>query len=150
MQILKDGLAANDANLIVTAITGNSPQDIAAEILELNSAKASAESELATSKTELAAANTELDTTKKDLADAIKLNDSHVSTIEALSKGTPAVAATVATEKPTFTNGGVEYGFALPAILHKGVRITPLEVCADVALQNELIKLKSGMIIPKA
>ena len=170
MKILNDGLAANSSDLIVAAIGGNSPQDIAAEILELNASKSSAESalsaanteldtantnlaaantELATTKKDLAAANTELATTKKDLADALALNDTHEKTIEDLGKAAPVVAVVAADKNPTFELGGDTYGFNFLKLNHKGVIITPTEVCADTALQAELVKMQSGMIYKK-
>ena len=156
MKILNDGLAANSSDLIVAAIGGNSPQDIAAEILELNASKSSAESalsaantELDTANTNLAAANTELATTKKDLADALALNDTHEKTIEDLGKAAPVVAVVAADKNPTFELGGDTYGFNFLKLNHKGVIITPTEVCADTALQAELVKMQSGMIYKK-
>jgi hypothetical protein len=135
MKILVAGLAIKDKEAIVNAIKASSPEDIAAEILELNEEKLAAEDSHSV--------------TKQDLADALDLNETHQSTIEELSKLPKTIVDKAVDKAASFVKEGVEYLFSLPAVLHNGVRITPTEVMADTALQDELIKIKSGMITAK-
>ena len=159
MNILVAGLAAKDKEAIVNAIKASSPEDIAVEILELNNEKLAAAASHSETKQDLADALDlnkthqstveELTTIKQDLADALDLNKIHEAAIETLSTLPKAIVETVLDKALSFVQEGVEYIFSLPAILHKGVRITPIEVMADKGLQGELIKIGSGMITAK-
>lgn len=127
-------LAAGIAD-IAKAITGAKPEDLAADILEIEAAKAEA--------IKIA------EQAKADLDDALALNDKHVATIEDITKNgktnTPAPQATVS----TFEHDGETYGFKIPKMSFKGRFITADDVCADKELQAQLIKIGSGMIYKK-
>ena len=143
--ILTTALLAGIAEDLKAAIDTSDHQQLSIEIQALNAEKVAAENNFANTTEQLNTLETELASTKQELEDVLELNTKHEEAIEKLSSGIQVVAKTT-TEAPTFKNGDVTYGFKLSAIIHGGVRITPVEVCADVTLQNALIKIKSGMI----
>lgn len=101
-------------------------------------------------KAQLQASQKELAKVQQELTEALAVNEKLVAEIEVLTEGkTPEAVAKTATGNllaMVFELDGIKYGFAIPQVKHKGVLITPTEVCADAALQQDLISKKSGMI----
>lgn len=85
--------------------------------------------------------------TKADLSDALELNTAHEKTIEELTTNKPIKTVFVDSKKLSFERNNVTYTFAFPALHHNGVSITQEEVCAMEKLQDELIAIKSGMLL---
>lgn len=107
--------------------------------------------------TDLQALTKELADTKNKLAHAeqqlqevLLVNERLVQEVELMSEKqsaeAPETMAPGVLLKHTFTHEGQKYGFAIPRVNHKGIIITPVEVCASEDLQKELISKKSGMI----
>lgn len=128
--ILTAHVIAAGADAINKAIAKASLADVAADILDIEAEKVAA-----IAKAEQAEA---------DLNDALALNDKHVATIEGLHEGAPQIV--VAKDEETFTVDNTVYGFRFKKLNHKGRGINATNVCADEALQKELIDMGSGMI----
>lgn len=86
---------------------------------------------------------------KNELAAVYKVNEELRSEIEALTaggakkNGTPPVGNM---KQYTFMYEEQQYGFNYPAIMHKGQRLTPVEICTDENLQAELVQKNAGIL----
>lgn len=100
--------------------------------------------------TELQALQQKLAAIEEQLQQALLVNEKLTAEIEVLTEARPPEAAAKAATgnllAMTFENAGIKYGFVIPQVIHKGILITPVEVCADAELQQQLIERKSGMI----
>lgn len=103
--------------------------------------------------------NEKLAATEADLNEKIQgeqellaMNEKLVLEIEKLMANGPQVSEAKAEDyrKLSFKKGDDEYSFRIPALYHNGSKITALEVSVDEKLQDELIKMKSGMICLKS
>ena len=93
---------------------------------------------IAEKETALATATAELEATKS-------VNESLTAEIEKLSDTSSIVSDAKA--GLSFEIDGKKYGFEFHQMNHKGKTITSEDVVSDEALQAELIKIKSGMIV---
>lgn len=128
--ILTALVIAAGADAINKAISAANLADVAADILDIEAEKV--------------AALAKAEQAETDLEDALALNDKHVATIEGLHVGAPQIV--VARDEENFTVDNAVYGFKFKKLNHKGSNITANDVCADEALQKELIAMGSGMI----
>ena len=133
MQQLEAVLTAKNKEELLTIVRGCNENELADIITTLQ-------------KSQLEAAANYLET-KADLTDALELNLAHEKTIEELTTFKPVKTVFVDSKKFSFERNGVTYLFAFPALHHNGERITQEEVCASEKLQDELIAIKSGMLL---
>lgn len=92
---------------------------------------------------------TKLAQTEAELHATLEVNARLVLEIERLTGDAPAGKK----EHPAgnikeyrFTHNTDEYGFNFWKIKYHGTDITPVEICADADIQNDLVTKKSGMI----
>lgn len=78
----------------------------------------------------------------------LQVNAELTKQVEALAKYAPQATAAPVLSAATFEVDGVSYGFAMPAIMLKGRKITAALVAQDIDLQHQLVAMKSGMIKP--
>lgn len=85
--------------------------------------------------------------TEKSLEDTLAVNDQLATKVADLEQQAKAAPAAIVASANSFVHQGVTYGFTSPKCKHKENIITPAEVCADEALQAELIAMGSGFIV---
>jgi len=96
---------------------------------------------------ELQKSNEEL---KAENANLLKANEALTLEVEKLSSAPQsATPAPAQLSKATFKLGADEYGFAYPAVMHNGEKITADHVLASEDLQKELVEIQSGFLIKK-
>ena len=66
---------------------------------------------------------------------------------EAGKKAQEKVSAMIPGE--SFDVDNVKYGFAVPAFMWKGKKISSIDALKDESLLNELVKVKAGVIVKK-
>jgi hypothetical protein len=88
---------------------------------------------------------------KAELDATVKINQELSAQVEKLTAYPASAPAPAKTDNSDsfFKVDGQTFGFKKPAIIHKGQKITPLEVMADESLQRELVSIKSGFIYHK-
>jgi hypothetical protein len=75
-----------------------------------------------------------------------EINKALQSEIESFKTKPASAGSTSLISKEVFNRDGIVYGFVYPGINHKGELITADHVLKSEALQDELIKMKSGFI----
>ena len=94
---------------------------------------------------EIADLKQQLSAKAEELEKTLELNESLNAIIESEKELAAASTASKVSAKK-FERDNVVYGFKRPAVFHKNKLITAEDVLASESLQDELIRIKSGLI----